>query len=279
MEAKMNNVLLVPTDFSEICANAINMAAVAAKFLNYKVSILHVIDKNTLADLKKEGKELESVHDKLTELAEATKEKYGIEVDTIAKEGSIFSTIGEVAKNIGANLIYMGTHGKVGMQKITGSYALRVITSSEVPVIVTQKRYFEEPSADIVLPITSDSGPWEKTKWAAYIAKQFNAKIHLFHIDNDAIEDAVMLITNHFKANDVAFDIKKAEKGGNFTKHVIDYATSINSGLIMIMTNPEKGLSSFILGSYDEEMIFNTSQIPVMCINPRDFNWRKIVSR
>jgi hypothetical protein len=47
--------------------------------------------------------------------------------------------------------------------------------------------------------------------------------------------------------------------------------------MILIMTNPEKGLTSFILGSYDEEMIFNTSQIPVMCVNPRDYNWKKIV--
>jgi hypothetical protein len=47
----------------------------------------------------------------------------------------------------------------------------------------------------------------------------------------------------------------------------------------MIMTNPEKGFKSFLLGSYDEDIIFNTSQIPVMCINPRDFNWKKIVPR
>ena len=45
------------------------------------------------------------------------------------------------------------------------------------------------------------------------------------------------------------------------------------------MTNQEKNLSTFIFGSYDEDLIFNTSQIPVMCINPRDFNWKKIVPR
>ncbi len=275
----MNNVLLVPTDFSEVCANAAKMAANAAKYLNFKVSLLHVIDKNTKAALKREGKDPSVVHDELKELAGSLNKEYGVDVDTIAKEGNIFTTIAETAKDIGANLIYLGTHGKTGMQKLTGSYALKVITSSEAPVIVTQKRYFEKQYTDIVLPITSDAGPWEKTKWAAYIAKQFNARIHIYHLDSEGIEDAIVLITNHFKANEVEYSITKAGKSGNFTKQVIDYATEINAGLIMIMTNPEKGFSSFILGSYDEDIIFNSSQIPVMCINPRDVNWKKIVSR
>ncbi|MCF8227668.1 MAG: universal stress protein [Bacteroidales bacterium] len=275
----MNNVLLVPTDFSDVTANAARMAGNAAKYLGFKISLLHVIDKNTKATLKKEGKDINAVHEELNTQAAELKKEFGVEVDTIAREGNIFSTIGETAKDIGANLIFMGTHGKIGMQKLTGSYALKVITSSEAPVIVTQKRYFEKQYTDIVLPITSDSGPWEKTKWAAYIAKQFNAKIHIYHLDSEGIEDAIVLITNHFKANEVDYSITKAGRSGNFTKQVIDYATETNAGLIMIMTNPEKGFSSFILGSYDEDIIFNTSQIPVMCINPRDVNWKKIVSR
>ena len=275
----MNNVLLVPTDFSDVTANAARMAGNAAKYLGFKISLLHVIDKNTKATLKKEGKDINAVHEELNTQAAELKKEFGVEVDTIAREGNIFSTIGETAKDIGANLIFMGTHGKIGMQKLTGSYALKVITSSEAPVIVTQKRYFEKQYTDIVLPITSDSGPWEKTKWAAYIAKQFHAKIHIYHLDSEGIEDAIVLITNHFKANEVDYSITKAGRSGNFTKQVIDYATETNAGLIMIMTNPEKGFSSFILGSYDEDIIFNTSQIPVMCINPRDVNWKKIVSR
>ncbi len=279
MKTKMNNVLLVPTDFSEVCTNATMLAANAGKYLNYSLSLLHVIDKSTKSELRKQGKGIEWINEKLDEHAKNAKDKFGIEVNTIAKEGNIFTTIGEVAKDIGANLIYMGTHGKVGMQKLTGSYALRVVTSSEIPVIITQKRYYDKPYKDIILPITSDAGPWEKTKWAAYIAKQFDAKIHVYRLDSDKIEDAVVLITNHFEANDVDYVVKKAEKSSNLTKQIIDYATTIDAGLIMIMTNPEKGFTRFILGSYDEEIIFNPSQIPVMCINPRIFNWKKIVSR
>lgn len=44
MDTKMNDIILVPTDFSEVCANAANQAAEAAKLLNQKVLLLHVIN-------------------------------------------------------------------------------------------------------------------------------------------------------------------------------------------------------------------------------------------
>lgn len=129
------------------------------------------------------------------------------------------------------------------------------------------------------MPITSDAGPWAKTKWAAAIAKEFNSTIEIFHLPGEEMDDVITMITNHFQVNDVKFKVKVAEKSGNFTKQVLDYATAENADMILIMTNPDKSLKTYLLGSYDEDIIFNPSQIPVMCINPRDFNWKKIVPR
>lgn len=279
METLLKNIVLVPTDFSEVCENAMNQAAIAAKSLDYKVILLHVIDNNTKAMLKNDGHGTEFLEEKLSKLVDRLKNENGIDAGFITKEGNIFETIPEVANEIDAGLIFLGTHGKVGMQKLTGSYALKVVTNSPVPVIVVQKRHFETGIKNIVLPITSDAGPWEKTKWATYIAKQFKAKIDIFQLPGgDTISNTVHVITKYFEENEVPFSVKLAEKSSNFTKQVIDFATSTNSQLIMIMTNPDKGFKEFLLGSYDEDIIFNTSQIPVMCINPRDVNWKKIVT-
>jgi len=277
MESKIKSILLVPTDFTEVTENAAAMACIAAKSLNFKVTLLHVIDKNTKSELKKENKGIESVFYQLQEVANGLIKEYAVDVDIIAEEGDIFTTIAEVAQRLKVRLIYLGTHGKVGMQKITGSFAHKVITSSEVPTIVIQKKKFKDQFNKIVLPITSDSGPWEKTKWAAAIAKEFKSEIHIFHLPGDALDDVVTMITSHFKANDLKYVTQEADKSSNFTKQVIDYATAHDANLIMIMTNADKGFKEYLLGSYDEDIIFNTSQIPVLCINPRDFNWRKIV--
>jgi nucleotide-binding universal stress UspA family protein len=277
MESMLKKIILVPTDFSEVCANAINQAAGAAKHLQYKLVLLHVIDKNTKSFLKTEDKPDDYVDQQLNTIAADVNSEFDIEVDGIAREGDIFKTIGEVATEIDASLMYLGTHGKVGMQKLTGSYALKVVTSSPVPVIVVQNRQFDGPYNNIAFPITSDSGIWEKTEWATHIAKQFNATIMIFQQAGEAIDKAVAGITGHFNKNDVKYSINVAQKSAGFTNQLIDFSTSHSTDIILIMTNQDKGLSSFILGSYDEEMIFNTSQIPVMCVNPRDYNWKKIV--
>jgi len=278
MDDKMNSIVLVPTDFTPVGDNAINQAAEAAKFLNYKVVILHVIDKNTKAQLKKEHLDEATINQKLGAIAAELKETYDIQAEGIAREGSIFTTISDVAKDLGANLLYLGTHGKVGMQHLTGSYALKVVTSSPAPVIVVQKRSFNEGYGHIVLPITSDSGPWEKTKWAAHIAKQFKSEIHIYQMAGESINEAVGQITEFFTKNEISYSIREANKNTNFAKQVIDYATSNNADLVMIMTDPDQSLKRYILGSWDEQIIFNGSQIPVMCINPRKLNWQKIVS-
>jgi nucleotide-binding universal stress UspA family protein len=278
MTENTNNIVLVPTDFTPVGDNAINQAAEAAKFLGYKVIILHVIDQTTRSQLKKESLDESTINEKLKAIANDIKKNFGIEAEGIAKEGSIFTTISDVAKEIGANVLYLGTHGKVGIQHITGSYALKVVTSSPAPVIVVQKRSFNKGYRQVVLPITSDAGPWEKTKWAAHIAKQFNSEIHIYQMNGSEIDDAVSQITEFFEMNKVKFEITVAERNTNFARQVIDHATAINADLIMIMTDPDQSFKRFILGSWDEQIIFNGSQIPVMCINPRKLNWQKIVS-
>jgi len=275
MEAKMNNIILVPTDFSEVTENAMYQAVEAAKHLKYKVVLLHVIDKNTKAQLKKDYESVESIGVKLSTIADEVKSSHKVEMETVAKEGDIFTTIGEVARDIGANLLYLGTHGKTGMQKLTGSFAIKVVTSSPVPVVVVQKKPVNKGYKKIVMPITSDAGPWEKTKWATFIAKNFGAEIDIYQLDIPGLANAIDIITKHFDKEGVKYKVTKAD-GKNFSKKVIDYATASVADMIMIMTNPDKSFSTFLLGSYDEEMIFNTPQIPVMCINPRKYNWEKI---
>ncbi|MFZ4400433.1 MAG: universal stress protein [Bacteroidales bacterium] len=280
MDTKMNSIILVPTDFSEVCDNAIRHGAEAAKYLNYKLCLLHVVNKNTNAYLKKEHLTTLIIDEKLSICAAGLSKEFGVEVSFIIRDGSIFDTIAEVAHDIGAIFIVMGTHGKIGIQKLTGSYALKVVCSSEIPVIVVQKRPLKNTYNDIVLPITSESGSWKKTQWAAYIAKQFKATIHIFKLKEDLVlNESIKIITRYFDENKVKYIEKTADKGINFTKGVIDYATSINSELIMIMTTSNAStITNFILGTYNEDIIFNTSQIPVMCINPKDVNWEKIVN-
>lgn len=271
----MNDIILVPTDFSEVCYNAASQAAEAAQLLNYKLVLLHIVNNETRTYLKSEQLGPDAIDHKLEEIASELKAKYQIQTETMTREGSIFTEIGEVAKDLNVGLIFLGTHGKIGMQKFTGSFALKVVTSSPAPVIVVQKRPFDRGYKNIVLPITSEAGPLDKTRWAVYIARKFGATIHIYVMGEatDSVHASAKQIAGYFEKNDIPHTIRNSAKSSGFSKQVNDYAASINSDMIMIMTNPEKGFTSYLLGSYDEDIIFNASQIPVMCINPRKFNY------
>ena len=275
MVANLNNTILVPTDFSEVCSNAANQAIDAARLLNYKVVLLHVINSESLAYLQSENLPVNHIDVRLKAMALDLMRLGGINVEYLSREGSIFTTISDVASETGANLIYLGTHGKTGIQRFIGSFALKVVISSPVPVVVVQKRPFDKGYKDIILPITSETGPWEKAKWAVYIAKQFNAAIHILLIGDagEKVKDTANQIATYLEKNQVSYSYKETEKHSQFAQQTIDYATSNNADLVMIMTDPDKGFINFILNSFDEEIIFNTSQIPVMCVNPRKLNY------
>jgi nucleotide-binding universal stress UspA family protein len=271
-----NNIILVPTDFSEVCDNAINHGAEMAKSLGYKLCILHVINRETKSRLKKENLDLTEVVKTLKEIKAKYAKKNKIEIDTIAVEGSIFSAIQEVAHEIKANMMVLGTHGKKGLQKVFGSYALRVVLESPIPVFVVQKRSFGHGFKEIVFPVSNDLEARQKVQNALKIAKLFNSRIHIFQSKerDTALQNRVSIITRQiteiFDKEKVKYFAVQAEKASGYADQVLSYAVLKKADLIMIMTQPNVDVPGFSMSNWDEKLMFNDAQIPVMCTNPLD---------
>ena len=273
MEKK--NIVLIPTDFSEVCNNAISYGARLAEYLGLSVMLLHIIDKKTRAELKKDNLPFSAVNKKLETLAKETSKKYKIETGCISREGSIFSTIGEVARETAASLLILGTHGKVGIQqKIGGSFAKKVLVTSPVPVIVVQKgsEFNKNGFTNIVFPVSTTAEVRQKMNWAIIIANTFKSKIHLFQLHQPLEEDRMKMqvvmkqMLKEFDKHKISFTHIPAKKGVSFSKQVQAYANDIKAELITIMTTPDA--VNFILEPYDEKVILNPYEIPVLCVNP-----------
>lgn len=270
----MKDSILVPTDFSEVCNNAFNHACDLAMELNVKVIALHVITKETKSYLDAQKLDKAALEERLKAYVLGKKAEYQIDTDYVIREGSIFEEIGIISKELRTEFVVLGTHGKVGFQRLTGSYALKVINSTEIPTIVVQKK---EPKSggyrNIVFPVSPYSEDRQKINYAVSLAKMFNATIHMvpkYETDKFArkkILGMIKQIKEIFDENDVSYSKKLPEEGaGNFSKQVIDYAVVNDADLIMIVTTSNASLPMF--DSTDEQIVFNTSQIPVMCINP-----------
>ncbi|HNW97898.1 MAG TPA: universal stress protein [Bacteroidales bacterium] len=274
MKSKRENIVLVPTDFTEVADFAIDHAAGIAKQINGKIAILHVINKETKAYLKKENLNDDVIKEKLKIIASSIEKKYNVKLDYIAEEGSIFTTIAKVADEIKARMIVMGTHGKIGVQHLVGSFAMKVIESSSVPVIVVQEREFGKGYNNVVFPIDETSESKQKVCWAIHIAKIFNSTIHMFGIkykdefQANEVERNMAQIKSILKKNGVKFTEKVSAESGNFAKSINVYSDYIKADMVMIMTNPDQLLPSFILSPWAEQVMFNSSKIPAMCVNP-----------
>ena len=272
--ADKNPIILVPTDFSEAANTAINHAATVAKQAGDEVRLVHIVNKDTKSKLKKAGESLDDLNAKMKSQVEEIANTYGVKSDYHLREGSIFSAIGEVAEEIGARLLVMGTHGVVGMQHITGAWAVKVITSSPVPTIIVQKKTIgNDGYKTIVFPIDSSKETKQKVIHSISMAKHFGSEIHLFasHETDEFLINArnnnIAWAENMFKKNGV--DYKVAHADGNHAKQTIKYASKVNADLIVILSDDgEVSVSEIVLGPDEEKIINNDAQIATMCVNP-----------
>jgi nucleotide-binding universal stress UspA family protein len=259
-------IIVVPTDFTKVADTAVEHAIGLCKSIaNSEVVLLHIIGK---------GKEKASAEVKLKEQSENLTQKTSIKVSYEARLGNIFDDIGAAATDLKAKLIIMGTHGVKGMQHITGSYAVKVITHSTVPFIVVQERGFRDGYNNLVLPFDLSKDSKQKLSLAINIAKVFNSKVHIIYPQEsdtflvNAINNNVSLAKSELRNNKIEFDVKMAEEKGNFVKQFLTYAAAKDADLIAIVNSQEMGFPEILAGTDERQIITNDAQIPTMILNP-----------
>jgi nucleotide-binding universal stress UspA family protein len=260
--------ILVPWDFTPVAEYALKHAVKVAKRVNNEISLVHIVKKKS---------EINSAEKKLTDTVEKTFSDDGIRPNIIVKEGSIFTTIGEVADEVASNLVIMGTHGIRGMQKLTGSWALKVIVSSKVPFIIVQEPPKDKDNIfeNIALPINFKKENKENVLWLNYLADYYKSKFHILRAKNTdslfkrGVESNVIFTKKYFDSKGIQYDISEADGHKDFSKESVEFASNNDADLILVMTTKSIGFTDYVLGAHEQFIIANSSKIPVMCINPR----------
>ncbi|HKK60747.1 MAG TPA: universal stress protein [Salinivirga sp.] len=259
--------ILVTWDFTEVSEYALQHAIRIAKIVDNDITLIHIV---------KNEKESAGATKKLDEVAFTTDIKYGIKPSAIVKEGSIFHTISEVASEIEANMVIMGTHGMRGMQKLTGSWALKVIAGSFVPFVVVQSPPSESPFNKIVVPINFKNENKEQIPWVIYLARYYRSKILFF---KDSISDNhlsmrtnrnLMFAKKMLNQYNIDYEILENRSKEKFADATISFAKENQADLIVVMTTKNIGFKDYMMGANEQYIIANSAKIPVMCINPRE---------
>ena len=155
---------------------------------------------------------------KLDPIAEGVSKEYNIPTVGKVVTGNIFEDIDKVADYEGARLIIMGTHGRKGIQHITGSHAMKVITSSTIPFLVVQDKIVPDAYQNIVFPIDFRAETKQKISLTASMATQLGAKVHIFaeydddKFDKQKIDNNVAYTKKFFTKNGIDYVVEKADE-------------------------------------------------------------------
>jgi nucleotide-binding universal stress UspA family protein len=137
--------ILCPVDFSDTSNHAVEYAANLAVPLGAEMHLLHVYqlpmytmpDGALLAGPETAQRVMETGQDSLNRLAD--KVSGGITVNTHLTEGVPHAEVNRLAKELGADLVVMGTHGRTGIgHLLLGSVAERVVRTSPIPVLTVR---------------------------------------------------------------------------------------------------------------------------------------------
>jgi len=144
----MYKKILVPLDGSELAKRALDPAEKLAKSFDAELILFQVVpfmpiygSPELVTPLIVDEKQKEAAENYLTNLAEELKKK-GFRVTATVRTGQqIAVEVIDFAKESGADLIVMCTHGRSGITRwMLGSVALKLLTRGETPILLIRSK-------------------------------------------------------------------------------------------------------------------------------------------
>lgn len=263
-----SKIIVVPWDFTPVTEYALQHAVKISRMTHNDICLLHIVEKITT-----EGG-IKAKQAAMTNKGNEIERNFGVVVKTHVQRGTIFKQIPEFVNDRSASLVVMGTHGMSGMQKVTGSWALKVIAKSKVPYIVVQA-----PPADmerfrtIVCPIDWRAEEKEKLSMAIFMSKYFDTKVYVLKAtrkDESLAKKANLNLNFTVRMliqNNIEYEIREVPSD-QLAEQTIEIAQQLNADLILIMTTKDITFADYVVGAKEQYIIANSSKIPVCCVNP-----------
>lgn len=261
-----NKPIIVPWDFSNVAEYALAQALQICHLFKRELILLHIVEKPAQIDASKQ---------KLDAKVKEVSAGETIKISSLVKSGSIFDTIRDVTNEYHAEMAVMGTHGRKGMQKLTGSWALKVMANSRVPFLVVQEKPVRRDFKKIVFPLDFRSENKEAVKWMTYLAEKFESKFLIYKRKvsdkgfQRKITSNIRYAESYLKTKGVAYEIHRASGEKSFEKETVEFAKAYHADLLLVMVTRDINFVDYLLGAREQYMIANPEKIPVLCTNPR----------
>lgn len=263
----MNNII-VGFDFSSGSANAVDLTIDIANRWQSDIRLVYVKEKEE--DEAPIRAEIERRNEGVAHLLK------GIKLEYVIREGKVAEQLSLQATEDQALMVVVGTNGMSGFEtNWIGKNTYRTITDCPVPVLSVREDFnFKKDLERIVVPLDSTTETRQKVPFAARMAKTFGAEIHLLGLYTSDSKDIRVLVDGYVEQVEHfldKFDVRHVTEfinaHKNLTVSTLEYADKVNADLIVIMTEQEKALTSWLLGNYAQQML-HLSKHPILSIRP-----------
>lgn len=269
--------ILVPTDFSPLAENALQIAAKIARKHDGEIFLLHLLDLpldlidptkgSTSNDLPESIFFMKLAHQRF---AKAMQKDYlkGIKVHETVEFNEAFDGIMNVSQKHDCDLIVMGSNGAEGLKEVfIGSNTEKVVRYSEIPVLVI-KSDTEDFSAKRLLFATNLAletiGSYHK---AVEFANKMDVKMTTVFINtvgkfrtSDHIDGQIEKFKDAVKNPDLEIIVRNDK---NTEDGILNYAEKISADMVGIGTHGRKGIARLLNGSLSEHIV-NHAKLPVI---------------
>lgn len=136
--------ILVPVDFNETSDKALDYAIELGAKLGADVTVMHAYQipvygfpDGAFITSAEVAAQISNAAQERLDRDLAAREGRGVKLSSVLRDGVPWEEVCAVAKEIHADLVVVGTHGRRGLARaLLGSVAENVIRTSEVPVLV-----------------------------------------------------------------------------------------------------------------------------------------------
>jgi nucleotide-binding universal stress UspA family protein len=284
--------ILVPTDYSNCAAQALEHAIYLANYCRAKLHIIHadVRDQEEPQDPDGRLPKMKQIHEQLNSIAmeklNSNLQAYvkGFREEVVTKEilggGSEADLILQYARDHDVDLIVMGTHGRRGLgYMFLGNIAQEVVRFATCPVYTVRESEKPQSPDDknlVLCPVDFSEYSKAAVSMAREAAHLYRAKLQLLHVVKNTLYSPYNIFE---EKNNLRLPQEMAERyekemkqlfdaspgpgvrvefkvaTGHVVSEILEYISSNGVDLIVIATHGMTGLMHFVLGGVAEKVI------------------------
>ena len=262
--------ILVPTDMSAFSDLALRYALHFNERLGSKITLLHAEEISWLAADHPIGYYFENVPEAKAALTKQLHEYAASHVPAAVCATTLFEdeapelAILRIARDINADLIVMGTHGRRGIRRaILGSVTEYVLRETDIPVITVNPALFAPDGTvgirTVLCPVNFTAIAREALAQASAIAESFAAQLVVMHVCEGSEPRLFADVQNQFgiwvdpqvRANT---RYKEIVVHGHAAEQVLAVADQIDADLVVIGAQHKRFADATVIGSTTEKI-------------------------